>query len=102
MAKWILRNLGWLIPVFIAVFALSAALNGVWMLWIAFAVLATVLLAVLRVELQRIDKREAYRRWLYRRCMHCGYSLIGNVSGVCPECGKRAPHPPPPPRIPKR
>jgi hypothetical protein len=21
------------------------------------------------------------------RCLSCGYSLIGNVSGVCPECG---------------
>jgi hypothetical protein len=20
-------------------------------------------------------------------CPHCGYSLIGNVSGICPECG---------------
>jgi len=20
-------------------------------------------------------------------CLHCGYSLIGNKSGVCPECG---------------
>ncbi len=20
-------------------------------------------------------------------CAHCGYSLRGNVSGVCPECG---------------
>lgn len=24
------------------------------------------------------------------RCLHCGYSLIGNVSGTCPECGTRA------------
>ena len=22
-------------------------------------------------------------------CVHCGYSLTGNVSGVCPECGER-------------
>jgi len=22
-------------------------------------------------------------------CLHCGYSLIGNVSGICPECGER-------------
>lgn len=21
-------------------------------------------------------------------CLHCGYDLTGNVSGVCPECGK--------------
>jgi hypothetical protein len=23
-------------------------------------------------------------------CVHCGYSLTGNVSGHCPECGHRA------------
>jgi hypothetical protein len=31
------------------------------------------------------------RRWRRRRrglCVGCGYSLTGNVSGVCPECGK--------------
>jgi len=21
-------------------------------------------------------------------CLHCGYNLTGNISGVCPECGK--------------
>ena len=32
-----------------------------------------------------------YRRLMQRRlrgeCVRCGYSLTGNVSGVCPECG---------------
>jgi len=28
------------------------------------------------------------------QCIHCGYSLQGNVSGVCPECGASAPRPP--------
>ncbi len=34
-------------------------------------------------------------RWLFRTqyargyCQSCGYSLTGNVSGVCPECGTR-------------
>jgi Flp pilus assembly protein TadB len=23
-------------------------------------------------------------------CVRCGYDLTGNVSGVCPECGKEA------------
>ena len=29
------------------------------------------------------------RRYRRRRalCVHCGYNLRGNVSGVCPECG---------------
>ncbi|GEM_PF-1820101 len=26
-------------------------------------------------------------------CLHCGYSLTGNVSGVCPECGRAVPVP---------
>jgi hypothetical protein len=26
-------------------------------------------------------------------CVHCGYDLTGNVSGVCPECGDRAADP---------
>ena len=33
----------------------------------------------------------AWRRARMRRpghCLNCGYDLIGNVSGVCPECGK--------------
>lgn len=30
------------------------------------------------------------RRWVRRRrgcCLKCGYSLTGNASGICPECG---------------
>ena len=33
----------------------------------------------------------AWRRARMRRpghCRNCGYDLMGNVSGVCPECGK--------------
>jgi predicted amidophosphoribosyltransferase len=38
--------------------------------------------------------------WLYWRdrrhippghCQSCGYNLTGNVSGICPECGKPCP-----------
>jgi hypothetical protein len=34
----------------------------------------------------------ATRRWRRRRrgaCEGCGYSLVGNVGGTCPECGNR-------------
>lgn len=34
--------------------------------------------------------RGPLRRWRRRRkglCLWCGYDLVGNVSGVCPECG---------------
>lgn len=32
--------------------------------------------------------REANRRW-DNQCVDCGYSLKGNTSGVCPECGRK-------------
>lgn len=34
----------------------------------------------------RIDRRERAKRDV---CRACGYSLTGNASGVCPECGTR-------------
>ncbi len=38
--------------------------------------------------------RGPVRRWRRRRrglCVACGYNLTGNVSGVCPECGRGIP-----------
>jgi hypothetical protein len=31
-----------------------------------------------------------HRRRKKSLCIHCGYDLTGNVSGVCPECGEAA------------
>lgn len=31
-------------------------------------------------------RRLRARRLSSRECLRCGYSLIGNTSGVCPEC----------------
>lgn len=28
------------------------------------------------------------RRALSNHCTHCGYNLMGNVTGICPECGQ--------------
>ncbi|HUN80371.1 MAG TPA: hypothetical protein VMV81_02565, partial [Phycisphaerae bacterium] len=28
------------------------------------------------------------RRISNKLCFYCGYNLTGNVSGVCPECGR--------------
>jgi hypothetical protein len=38
---------------------------------------------------------EGLVHWRHERakrnpCVHCGYSLTGNVSGRCPECGRTA------------
>jgi hypothetical protein len=30
------------------------------------------------------------RRRKRNQCIHCGYNLTGNVSGICPECGRAA------------
>ncbi len=29
-----------------------------------------------------------HRKWQIGKCGFCGYDLTGNMSGVCPECGK--------------
>ena len=41
---------------------------------------------VLRLLHRRIVRRGRWRRGL---CLACGYDLRGNVSGHCPECGRR-------------
>lgn len=38
-------------------------------------------------------RRDAWRRARFGRCTHCGYDLTGNVSGVCPECGRSVSQP---------
>jgi hypothetical protein len=45
---------------------------------LAMALLPALWLACLQRRRLRQDPRQ---------CRHCGYSLIGNESGVCPECG---------------
>jgi hypothetical protein len=39
-----------------------------------------------------VDVRKKWTNWLrYPKghCQGCGYNLTGNVSGICPECGKQ-------------
>jgi hypothetical protein len=51
--------------------------------WMPFLVLAAYPAFVLIGWLRRSrDPKEGH-------CRKCGYDLTGNVSGVCPECGKR-------------
>jgi predicted RNA-binding Zn-ribbon protein involved in translation (DUF1610 family) len=35
------------------------------------------------------ERKAATRRFRADLCLSCGYSLRGNVSGKCPECGER-------------
>lgn len=48
-------------------------------------------LGFLSVPLFAFSFLAIYRFWRRRRnqCVTCGYSLEGNVSGVCPECGAK-------------
>ncbi len=50
--------------------------------WEPFLLLAALPLVACGVHLWRRKRRkEGY-------CVHCGYDLTGNVTGVCPECGE--------------
>lgn len=53
-------------------------------LWAPFAVLTLLAIALWR------------REYPAGHCPACGYDLTGNVSGLCPECGRPAPAPPAP------
>ncbi len=51
---------------------------------------ALVLFGLIAIPNLIVLNRKAKRRLLEIQglCRHCGYNLTGNVSGVCPECGK--------------
>lgn len=42
----------------------------------------TVLFIIIR---HYVERRKQY----FRICTGCAYDLTGNISGVCPECGRR-------------
>jgi hypothetical protein len=44
-------------------------------------------LLVGRSVAETIEDKRTERRAAEDRCFQCGYSLTGNTSGVCPECG---------------
>jgi len=58
-------NLKWLVPVNAAIYALGGYGLGVYL-----------------VRAKRAASKEP-------RCTECGYLLVGNTSGRCPECGMR-------------
>lgn len=39
------------------------------------------------VYLDQWRRRRQRERWYAGKCLTCGYTLTGNVSGACPECG---------------
>ena len=59
----------------------------------AFPEWATALLVVAGIagySVMGIHGVRNFRRWRRGQCLKCGYSLMGNTSGVCPECGTKA------------
>ena len=52
--------------------------------------LGVMLLASLPPGAWIYRKRQRAKRPPFAECRTCGYSLIGNTSGVCPECGTAA------------
>jgi len=55
-----------------------------WLMTIVFAAYPAIVLVYRPL-------RTRLRVWR-GRCPSCGYDLMGNQSGVCPECGSRCPH----------
>jgi predicted RNA-binding Zn-ribbon protein involved in translation (DUF1610 family) len=49
--------------------------------------MAVVLVVVPKLNAHIKEKRRAVMET--KPCPTCGYSLIGDTTGVCPECGKR-------------
>ena len=79
------RAMGQRVALSTTLFALFALATFEWVFSVLFIALASVTLILYTPDMQR---------WWHARhdgrcdCRHCGYNLTGNVSGVCPECGK--------------
>jgi hypothetical protein len=58
-----------------------------WFLVVAM-VSGPIMLGLMLIPIFRRGKIE--HRRANGMCIACGYSLTGNISGVCPECGRRS------------
>ena len=67
------------------VFVAGARLNWPWGALLGLCVfVATIQFGVYWVHL---PADQYAHRLANNLCLHCGYDLTGNVSGLCPECG---------------
>jgi len=65
--------------------SLAAVGRAPWWFWACVtAPVIPMAFAAVRV-VARVRRNQ---RRIEGHCGHCGYDLTGNVSGVCPECGK--------------
>lgn len=54
------------------------------------AVTTSIPVGIMAIIAQRITIRQMGNRLKNGHCYDCGYDLMGNVSGRCPECGQAA------------
>jgi hypothetical protein len=71
-------------------FRILAGLVQTWFL-VAMGVLTVAGLAMFFVFIGDGLAHRRRRQWDPSLCQVCRYCLIGNVSGICPECGARLP-----------
>jgi hypothetical protein len=74
-----------------ALFMLITCVNIVVLLMINRRATNILKRAGLKVGLMGVSDAEVERVLARHICKGCGYNLMGNVSGVCPECGKAVP-----------
>jgi hypothetical protein len=86
---------GILVP--LGLMVVAGLLGKMWIVWLAVVYVAVMLSVSGAIKLRQAARREEYTRWRAGQCASCGYDLTGNTSGVCPECGKAMPSPPPEP-----
>lgn len=48
----------------------------------------TIMLVVITATILFRKEWDRQQRRKAGCCIHCGYNLTGNTSGVCPECGR--------------
>lgn len=76
-----------IVTVLYAVLMLAPCINLIILLVINQQATAVLRKAGLRVGLMGVKDEQVVRLLGLYVCRKCSYSLIGNVSGVCPECG---------------
>ncbi len=65
--------------------AIGASLIAGWLPHVVAAGAIALFIAALTAIGRRWSLRSRFTDG--RACLHCGYDLAGNVSGICPECG---------------
>jgi hypothetical protein len=75
--------------VLLAAVLASASLPQPWGRMAGLLAIAASILAWYRMDRPREIRAERLEKG---QCLRCGYDLTGNVSGVCPECGRAQAH----------